>query len=273
MAFKGQKRLPRLFAAAIAVLALIAAVAAVSSQAKGDHATILGSTKKTPKPLCPNDCAVTGTVTGFGVLANGKKGLYRIPHDGHIVAWSVDLSKPTKTQQADLGQKLEDKKFGTAPVGRIGILTKKKKGSRYKLAKQSPVIDWKEDLGSKPIYTLKKPLKVHRGQVAALTMPTWAPLWTNQVDGASNSWKASRKKGECGAADVLNAKPHMRKGTTREYGCTISHERVLYWAYFVPSGGKGGGGKNHNHSGKNRQTLRATAASQNASGGVVAVTP
>ncbi len=259
MASTRHKRAPRIAAAAIALVVLIAAIAAVSTQAKGGHAVILGSTKKTPKPLCPKDCSVTGTVTGFGVLANGKKGLYRIPHDGKLVAWSVDLSKPTKSQQADLGTKLEDKKYGTKPVGRLAVLKKKKKASRYVLSKQTPVIDWGPDLGEKPIYTLKKPLKVHRGQVAALTMPTWAPLWTNQVDGASNSWKASRKKGKCGANDVLNAKPHLRKGTTRDYGCTISHERILYWAYLAPSKGKsGGGGK----SGKNRRNLRAAAASR-----------
>ncbi len=264
--------IPRLLAPALAIVLAISGVAALTSEAKTQNSTVLGVTKDTPKPLCPKDCSVTGTVTGFGALADGQKGLYRIPQDGHIVAWSVDLSKPTEQQQADLGQKLEDKKYGTDSVGRLAILKKTKKSAHYKLTKQTPVAQWQDDLGRKPIYTLKKPLKVHKGQIAALTMPTWAPLWTNQVSGKANAWKASRKPDACSADEVLNAKP-QRKGTTREYGCLLSHERILYWAYFVPSEGKSGGGKHHGggKSGKDRRAIRAAAVSQPSSGAVVPV--
>ncbi len=41
---------------------------------------------------------------------------------------------------------------------------------------------------------------------------------------------------------MAEAKPHLRKGTTRNYGCTLSGERILYYAYFVANKGGGGGG-------------------------------
>ena len=104
------------------------------------------------------------------------------------------------------------------------------------------------DFGHKPIYTLKKPLKVKKGQVAALTTPTYAPIYTNKVSSASNSWKASRAPDKCGESDVANAKPHLRKGSTRTYGCNLTGERILYYAYFVKTKKSGGGGKG-GHSG------------------------
>jgi hypothetical protein len=230
--------LATLFFAAVIALA----IAAGSDAKKGKGAKILGSTQKTPKPLCPKECAGTGSVTGFQVSANGKKGLFRIPDDGHIVAWAIDASKPTPEDIAGFGELFEDKKFGTEPVAKLAVLQKKgKKKPRYKLAKQSPTVDLLPELGRKPIFTLNKPLKVKRGQVAALTMPTWATNWTDRVESGSNSWKASRPAGDCSAETVPDAKPHLRKGTTRTYGCDLRGERILYWAYFVPDKGKGGG--------------------------------
>ena len=196
----------------------------------------------------PSDCRGTGSVTGFQVMANGRKSISRIPDDGHIVAWSVELSKPDKGQIAGFGELFEDKKFGTEPVARLSVLKKEKgkKKSRYTLAKQTPTVPMLEHFGSKPIFALNKPLKVKKGQIAALTLPTWAPLFTDTLNKASNSWKASRAPGECGADTVTDAKPHMRKGSTRTYGCTLTGERVVYWAYFVPDKGKGGGGGGKN---------------------------
>ena len=232
----------------VLVLGVIGLVIVSPSGAANQTAKLLGGTAKTPKPLCPkpkDECAGTGSVTGFQVSANGKKGLFRIPSDGHIVGWSVELSKLLDSQVAGFGDLFEDKKFGKEPVARLSILKKKKgkKKPRYTLAKQTPTLRLLEHLGGKPIFTLNSPLKVKKGQVAALTIPTWANLYTSQVSSGENSWKASRPSDDCGgsAESVTSAKPHMRKGTTRTYGCTFRGERILYWAYFVPDKG---GGKN-----------------------------
>ena len=34
---------------------------------------------------------MVGAVTGFQTTANGKRAIFKVPSDGHIVAWSVDL--------------------------------------------------------------------------------------------------------------------------------------------------------------------------------------
>jgi hypothetical protein len=245
------------FRTAAFALALAAAVTGLIafglSSASATKSIVLGAVKDTPKPQCPGDtCNVFGTVTGFGVSSNGNKGIYRIPSDGRIVAWSVEMSKPDKTNLATIHNALgEHKKYGTDAVARLAILKhkKNKKGgknkSRYTLAKQTPVINVTPNFGHKPIYTLKKPLKVKRGQVAALTSPTFVPNYAAAGGGNANAWKASRSSGKCSNDEAASAKPQMRKGTTRSYGCTFSSTRILYYAYFVKTkggGGKGGGG-------------------------------
>lgn len=198
------------------------------------NSKVLGKTKRTPKPLCPKDCRATGSVTGFGVRADGKKALYRVPATGHIVAWSVEMSRPNKEQRAGFGELFEDQKFGSKPQAGIAVLKKKKKGSRYTLGKRSPIVPLKSSYGEKPIITLQNPLRVRKGRVIALTLPTWAPVYTDKVSSSANIWKASRKPGQCNADTVTAAKPHLRKGTTRAYGCKLNGERIMYWAYFVP---------------------------------------
>ena len=187
---------------AIVVATFAAGLAYISDQASAArNSKVLGTTKRTPAPLCPDNCSATGSVTGFGVRADGKQGLYKVPDNGHIVAWSVELSKPTKEQLAGFGEIFADPKFGKDPQARISVLKKKGKRSRYTLGKSSPIMPLKGSLGEKPIFTLQKPLRVQKGRVIALTLPTWAPLYRDGLDSNANYWKASRKSGECGVED------------------------------------------------------------------------
>jgi hypothetical protein len=82
---------------------------------------------------------------------------------------------------------------------------------------------------------------------------------------SKNVWRASRQPSRCEAEDKNNdgdftdegeidnltkkSHPHYKKGSTRTYGCIYNGAQILYWAYFVPSGGgkggNGGGGGGH----------------------------
>jgi hypothetical protein len=231
------KPTPRAIALTAAVLAVLFAILGVRAQDASSIAAIeLGQAGKTPKPLCPKNCLATGTVTGFQVTANGRKSPFTIPSSGHIVAWSATLAEPDPSQTADFNTKFANKRFDTS-VARLAILKPKKK-SNYKLVKQSPPVELQSTFGGKPIFTLKKPLKVQKGQRVALTLPTWAPLYVNGLDTEDNQWIASREPDACGVADLLDAKPHQKLGSTRRYGCRFSGERLLYKAFFVPDSGK-----------------------------------
>src|SRR5688572_23198054 len=100
---KPPSRIPPIARALGALVVALACIAFGIQVAVGASAKQLGKTKDTPSPNCPeNDnysCQVTGQVTGFQRSADGKRGLFKVPEDGKIVAWSVDLADPSKSER------------------------------------------------------------------------------------------------------------------------------------------------------------------------------
>lgn len=249
----------RIAALALVALLLVAAFVGVSGvdSAKGGAAKIFGNVKgKSPKPSCPTPdkdtfpskdlCLTYASVTGFQTSANGKKGIFKVPSSGSIVAWSVDLARPSKDEK-----KAFDGLFDGGPSARLSVLKKKGKGN-FKLVKQSPTIDLKGAYGEKPIITLKKPLRVKKGLIVALTSSTWVPNFAHdgKLGSSTDKWRASRGKKKCGddpdkssnenRDDLLKSRSQEDKGSTRGYGCTYGAARILYWAYFAPDKKAGG---------------------------------
>lgn len=229
---------------ALAFAALCAAlVATISiSSAGASRAKVIGHTKHTPNPSCtknPNaPCSAIGKVTGFMTKADGKKRPFRISEDGAIVAWAIDLGKPSKESRNFFGDLFHKKRYGSHATGGIGIL-KRKDDHNYKLVKASPIVDLQQSLGRKEIFTLKKPLRVQKGQVVALTVPTWASNFALNLNPDKNAWRASRKPAHCNVSrkhlkNVKRSRPQTDPGSIRKYGCVYTGTRLLYWAYFVP---------------------------------------
>lgn len=200
----------------------------------GRDAIKLGGGVSNPDPLCPEQCNVTGTVTNFMRQIDGKKGLFKAPRAGSIVAWSISLSKPSKE---DIAAFESEDRFNAKAAARIGIL-KARGRARYKLVKQSPRVGLTEYFGSSPIFTLGKPLKVKKGMLVALTLPSWAPAYINGRSGTINLVSRPTRKCTNETEDILAANPHQKVGSTRKYGCELEGERVLFRAYFVPRGKK-----------------------------------
>ncbi len=228
-------------AACMAVLGVIA----VSSAGARD-AQVLGKTKRTPSPDCPADtmrdpCEGVGSVTGFPLLAGGEKRPMYVRETGKLVAWAIDLSKPKKSQREFFGDLFQSDRFGRKPTARIAVI-KHGKRRRYKLVRQSPVVSLSGALGRKQVFTLDKPLRVRKGQVVALTVPTWASNFASHISERKNKWRASRSRRNCAPrssdeADVRrfarNSRPQQKLGSVRGYGCDYTSARLLYWAYFV----------------------------------------
>jgi len=235
------RRFRQLLAFALLCAALVAAIAIPTAGAVG--AKVIGKTKNTPMPACPRDCSVIGKVTGFMTKADGERQLFKVDKSGKIVAWAINLSKVRNTEKHPdrkfFGNLFENKKFGKHPSARLSILRKKKR-KNYKLVKQSPALDLRRYMGRKQIFTLNKPLRVRRGQIVALTYPTWAPNFADPVSARRNHWRASRNRGKCNTdrdhiENVEDSRPHQKVGTVRRYECRYEGARLLYWAYFVPN--------------------------------------
>jgi len=219
--------LPLLLALAAGAVAVAAAFGA--PQASG---ALLGKPANAPKPNCPRDpCFVLASVTGFQTRAQGVRNPFRVREDGHIVAWQVRMSRPDNAAREFFGDLFGSPNLGTGPTAQIAILRRVGKG-RFRLMRQSPTVELSAYYNTSPVITLRRPLRVRRGQIVALTTRTWIPnLIASQRIGRSN-WRASRPRGKCGANQARNAKPHRKDGSVREYGCSFG-DRVAYWARFA----------------------------------------
>jgi hypothetical protein len=229
------RRTWQLLAFALLSAALVAAIAIPSAGAV--NAKVLGNTKAKPKPACPKNCSAVGRVTGFMTKADGRKQPFKVRTDGKIVAWAVSTSRPNKEQRNFFAALFENESFGKHPSGRVSVLRKKRR-SNYKLVKQSRAVDLQSDMGRRQVFTLDKPLRVHPGQVIAMTTSTWVPAFANNVSAKRNHWRASRKRPRCDTSKASNAKasrPQQKVGSVRRYGCRYEGARLLYWAYFVPN--------------------------------------
>lgn len=223
-------------AGAVALVAAVAATAIVFGLLSGSSAAqvpktvvVLGNTASTPDPSCPNlPCQAIGSVTGFQ-LNNGQTTLpFLVRHSGVIKAWTLTLAQPTKSQRSFFNSF-----FGTPPEARLAIL-RHIAGSnppRYSLVRQSAVKVLSPYLGQ----TVKfgSNLKVEKNDIVGLTVPTWAPAFSQGLP-SNNVWRASRQPKHCtNATDIRQGEPQQKVGRRATYGCRYTTARLLYTATLV----------------------------------------
>ena len=222
---------PRLIALAVAGGLLVAALVA-----GGAEAAKLGQTARTPKPACPKSpCQAVGRTTAVQLVADGQRAPFKARKNGKVVAWALDLSRPTKKQRAFFGDFFQSNALGMKPTARIAVLKRKGSGRNYKLRAQSPVMDLTSSLGSYQVFTLSDPLPIRKGDFLAVSFPTWASSFSVDLNRTSNIWRASRADGHCTSEnDIKSGKAQQKVGSVREYGCDYSTARVLYWGFYEP---------------------------------------
>jgi hypothetical protein len=231
---------------ACALAALIAAAWPGAAGSAPPRVVVLGQTSSTPPPSCPGKivnnvevipCRVEGHVTGFQAIAGGVAQPYVAPFDGKIVAWSITLAKPSKTDTKTTTDEVGffNEFLGKPSEARIGIL-RPVEGSqppKYTLVRQSPLEVLNPYFGGTVIFALEHPLSVLRGQTVALTVPTWAPMFAFNVS-SEDTWRGSRIAGHCSSKEDIQA-GHPQQGVdkTKTYGCYYSNARLLYTATLV----------------------------------------
>ena len=231
---------------AACALAAIVALAAPRADSAPLRTLVLGQTAETAPPACPGKivnnveitpCRVEGHVTGFQAIAGGVPKPYEVPFDGKVVAWSITLAKPSRTETATTTDEVGffNDFLGEPSMARIGILrpVEGSKPPKYTLVRQSPLKVLTPYFGTTPIFALDRPLNVLKGQIVALTIPTWAPMFAFNV-ASDNTWRGSRLPEKCSSRDdIQNGHPQQGVGKTKTYGCYYSNARLLYTATLV----------------------------------------
>jgi hypothetical protein len=209
---------PRLIAAAGVLLAALVCAAPASARI-----IEVGATATEATPTCPSTpCFAVSRTTGYQAKVVDSRSAYVVPRNGKIVAWTISLGSPDERQI-----EFFDGNFGEASAG-VTIL---RRGKRlfHQVVGQTPVQDLQPYFGQTVQFPLDRAISVKRGQVLALTVPTWAPALTQSVEDGS-SWRASRAKGKCNDTDSQTAQTRM--GDRTQYRC-LYKARLTYTATLI----------------------------------------
>jgi hypothetical protein len=217
----------------VAVLVAAAAISAGTGSAGAALKVLVLGAAAPATPSCPDSCQAIGKTTGFQYKIGKTQSPFAAPFTGKVVAWSIKLSRPS-SKQIDFFNDF----FGGDPTARISVLKPiqkqiKKGHPIFKLKSQSPVEELSPYLGTTTTFALQTPLKVKKGQVVAMTVPTWAPAFAVNL-GRKTSWLASRKRTKCNkAGDIKAGSAQQGLNSRRAYGCVYKTARLLYSATLV----------------------------------------
>ena len=221
----------RVAAASLSALAIVLIAAAPGGADRPAPRVDLGLEPRPPAPVCPSNCRVIAKVTGFQVLAENGEGErknlpFRVPFGGVLTSWTIALAFPTDQQRAFF-----NRVAGSPAKARIGVLRRVPDTSppRYRLLRQTPPRSLTGWFGRTPRFRVRPAIPVRRGDVIALTVPTWAPALAIDIP-KRNRWRASRSPGRCLKPEhQRRSRPHQTLGG-RIYGCLYETARLLYSA-------------------------------------------
>jgi hypothetical protein len=209
---------PRTFVATGALLAALASAAPASARI-----IEVGASASEATPTCPSSpCLAVSRTTGYQAKVVDSRAAYVVPRNGRIVAWTISLGSPDERQV----EFFEDN-YGEASAQ----LTILRRGKRlfHRVIGQTPVQELQPYFGQSVQFPLERSIPVKRGQVVALTVPTWAPALTQLVEDGS-SWRASRAKDKCNDTDSQTAQ--TRTGQRTQYRC-LYRARLTYSATLI----------------------------------------
>lgn len=228
---------------------VVAAGIAGAAGGGGNNVKVFGKGDASLKPFCQKSreygtCLVVGSVTTFINELGKKERPFVAPSDGRIVAWSIELghkpsSRPPKNNP-DGKSNLEffqdtfgSDRYGKGPVAKLAIL-KRQQGVEMKLVDQSPAVKLSGPFyNTETVITLDRPLPIKKGEIVGLTSLTWIPMLKPHKRGDGKaSWRASIANKACDREAILNAKPHKKIDSVREYRCDFN-DRLFYKAWFV----------------------------------------
>jgi len=182
------------------------------------------------KPSCPENCQGLGFVTGYMGNNGRASNPMLVRRAGKIVAFTIALGKPD-AEQVEFFENL----YGETPSARLSILRKgktRKTRLTHRLVAQSPVFRLERYFGSSPTFAFDDPIKVSKGNIVALTVPTWAPAFAVGLP-RNNWWRSSRRKGRCD--NVSQQAAQQMIGDIKTFGCTYKEgARLMYTATYIP---------------------------------------
>ena len=200
--------------------------------------------------LTETDCAIVLTkTTAYETLSDGTADPTLITAPGVIDSFSLGISGLV-IQGASLRKELStlNTNWGGPPSAQLTVLRPiaSNGGARWAVAAQSPVMPLLPYLGGVVEFPLITPLPVVKGEVLAITVPTWAPILTFGLSTTQFSYTQSHtqiltgtgtaKKSSCETAATATL-AQLALGDQALYTCGFQGTRVEYTALEVTAAG------------------------------------
>jgi hypothetical protein len=217
------KRLPIVIAASCALALALPA----GSLATLTEVGVIPETTPATVPSCPTpSCLAVSRTTGFQVKVENNRSPVVAPRNGTVVAWTISLGKPNATQI----KYFNTNEGGPASAGIAILRPQTSPKLTYKLISQSPVVPLEPYFGKTAQFPLASTLAVKKGDIVALTVPSWAPALALGF-GKATSWRASRSKSQCTTTGTQTA--HVTVGSSVQYYCLYQTARLTYSATLI----------------------------------------
>lgn len=182
----------------------------------------LGGSAGTVAPNCPGaPCVVVTAATGFQAAIGGRHNTMTVGRAGRVTSWKIVLAAPTPAQVAYFDQLVH----GPARAGLVVLRHVVDYG--FRVIDASPLVMLAPFFGRAMTFDLTRPLPVRRGDILALTVPTWAPALAAGLD-PNTAWRASRPRTAC--SDVLTPTAQTTYGALTQYECVYPAVRLAYGA-------------------------------------------
>ena len=208
----------RLLLAALAVALALPAVASAKI-------IEVGSVGTAAAPSCPAaPCEVISRTTAFQARIGATRNMFIAPKDGRIVAWTITLGTPGKKQQ-----KFFTENLGGAAQAGISVL---KSGDRYygRVLASAPAQTLTPYFGQTVQFPLTTTLPVKKGNIIALSVPTWAPALALGL-ARDNVWRASRDVDACDDTQTQSVQTDIND--LARYKCFYRTARLAYSATLI----------------------------------------
>ena len=236
-----------------------ACVAAVSLPAVASAADVQVGVTTSPlvSPTCPANaqganCTILLTqVTAYETLRDGVSNPDTVKQAGVISSFTLGLAGTDLITPAIIAAK--DAQYGGPPEAQLTALvpTGTPTNPSFRVAAQTAVVKLRSELGKVAEFPLLTPLPVVRGEILALTVPTWAPVLSIEQDKTKFSYAQSRtqtmvtvkvktstgaivnkRESSCFTAGTINF-AQIVVGELSGYSCAYPGNRIEYSALEV----------------------------------------
>jgi hypothetical protein len=188
---------------------------------------VIGATTPATAPSCPaSPCLAVSRTTGFQVKVGSARNVLSSPRSGTIVAWTITLGKPNATQVKFFNAN----EGGPSEAGISIVRAVRNAKLTYKLIAQSPMVKLEPYFGQTAQFPLETTIPIKKGDVVALTVPSWAPALALGF-GNDTSWRASRPKKGCTSTSSQTTQTTV--GSSAQYYCLYQTARLTYSATLV----------------------------------------